>query len=64
MSKKIYSRKQVLEILGIKKDQLTYLFDSRRLSRDDFPMLEGRRQYTDESILKIKEALADVAMKA
>lgn len=51
----------VLRLLEISRNKLTYLFESRRLKPEDFPKLSnGQRVYHKEDLNKIKEALFSV----
>jgi DNA-binding transcriptional MerR regulator len=55
---------EVLRMLNIPKHKLVYLFESRKLRREDFLTLQnGQRIYRQSDLNKIREALFDVSAK-
>ena len=63
-SEKLLSTSEVLRILNIAKHKLDYLFESRKLRREDFTTLgNGHRVYRQGDLSKIKEALFEVSTK-
>ena len=63
-NEKLFSTSEVLRIFSIAKHKLDYLFESRRLRREDFLTLQnGHRIYRESDLNKIKEALWEVATK-
>jgi DNA-binding transcriptional MerR regulator len=60
----LFSTSEVLRILNIAKHRLDYLFESRRLKREDFTTLgNGHRVYRQSDLNKIKQALFEVTAK-
>ena len=58
---KLLSTSEVLRILSIAKHKLDYLFECRKLKREDFITLQnGHRVYRHDDLAKIKEALFEV----
>ena len=55
---------EVLRILKIPKHRLVYLFESRKLRRENFTTLDnGHRIYKECDLNKIKQALFEVGRK-
>jgi len=55
---------EVLRMLNIPKHKLVYLFESRKLRREDFLTLQnGQRIYRHSDLSKIREALFGVSAK-
>ena len=55
---------EVLRVLKIPKHKLVYLFESRKLRREDFTTLgNGHRIYKESDLNKIKQALFDMMTK-
>ena len=55
---------EVLRVLNIPKHKLGYLFESRKLRREDFLTLQnGQRVYRQSDLNKIKQALFEVMAK-
>jgi hypothetical protein len=55
---------EVLRMLNIPKHKLVYLFESRKLRREDFLTLQnGQRVYRQGDLNKIRKALFEVATK-
>ncbi|GAX60920.1 transcriptional regulator, MerR family [Candidatus Scalindua japonica] len=55
---------EVLRILNIPKHKLVYLFESRKLRREDFLTLQnGQRVYRQSDLNKIKQTLFEVSAK-
>ena len=55
---------EVLRVLDIPKHKLVYLFESRKLRREDFLTLQnGQRVYRQSDLNKIRKALFEVATK-
>jgi DNA-binding transcriptional MerR regulator len=53
---------EVLRMLNIPKHKLVYLFECRRLRREDFLTLQnGQRIYRQSDLDKIRKALFEVA---
>ncbi len=50
-------RSELLRILGIKAAQLRYLYESRRIKKEDFVQYGHQTLYKRSDILKIKEIL-------
>lgn len=63
-SEKKYTTSDVSRILNVKEYEIVYLFRSGRLNKQDFPLLAGRRLYSENDIDIIRNALADVAYKS
>lgn len=64
IGEKLFVVSEVLRILNIPKHRLNYLFDSRRLRREDFLTLHnGHRVYRQSDLSKIREALFEVGSK-
>ncbi len=60
----LLSTSDVLRILNIPKHKLDYLFESRKLSRNDFTTLgNGHRIYKESDLNKIRLALFEVSSK-
>ena len=63
-NEKLLSTSEVLRVLNIAKHKLDYLFESRKLRREDFTTLgNGHRVYRQGDLCKIKEALFEVSTK-
>jgi hypothetical protein len=63
-AEKLLSTSEVLRELNIAKHKLDYLFESRKLKREDFTTLDnGHRIYKVGDLNKIKKALFDVMSK-
>ncbi len=59
---KLLSTSEVLRTLNIAKHKLDYLFESRKLRREDFTTLDnGHRIYQESDLNKIRQALFEVA---
>jgi DNA-binding transcriptional MerR regulator len=55
---------EVLRMLNIPKHKLVYLFESRKLRREDFLTLQnGQRIYRQRDLCKIRQALFEVSAK-
>jgi hypothetical protein len=55
---------EVLRVLDIPKHKLVYLFESKKLRREDFLTLQnGQRVYQQSDLNKIKQALFEVMSK-
>ncbi|KXK31725.1 MAG: hypothetical protein UZ01_00794 [Candidatus Brocadia sinica] len=64
LGERLYTLSDVLRILNIPRHRLFYLFDSRRLRREDFLTLpNGHKVYRESDIEKIKRALFEVGNK-
>jgi len=60
-SGKLLSTSEVLRILNIAKHRLDYLFECRKLKREDFTTLDnGHRIYRESDLQKIRHALFEV----
>lgn len=54
----LYNTGKVLEILNISRETLKYLFESRKLKKEEFQTLpNGHKIFTDKDLEKIREAL-------
>ncbi len=63
-SEKLLSTSEVLRVLNLAKHKLDYLFESRKLKREDFIILDnGHRVYRHSDLCKIREALFGVMAK-
>ena len=63
-NEKLLSTSEILRILNIAKHRLDYLFESRRLNREDFTTLDnGHRVYRQSDLCKIREALFEVSAR-
>lgn len=63
-SEKLLSASEVLRVLNIAKHKLDYLFESRKLRREDFTTLDnGHRIYKESDLNKIRQALFEVMAK-
>jgi len=63
-SDRLLNTGEVLRMLNIPKHKLVYLFESRKLRREDFTTLgNGHRVYRQGDLSKIKEALFEVSTK-
>ena len=63
-SDRLLNTGEVLRMLNIPKHKLVYLFDSRKLLREDFLTLQnGQRVYRQSDLNKIRKALFDVSAK-
>ncbi len=61
---KLLSTSEVLRKLNIAKHKLDYLFESRRLKREDFTTLDnGHRIYRESDLQKIRQVLFEVSAK-
>ncbi len=61
---KLLSTSEVLRVLNIAKHKLDYLFESRKLKREDFTTLDnGHRIYRQSDLCRIREALFEVSEK-
>ncbi len=61
---RLLSTSEVLRILNIAKHKLDYLFESRKLRREDFTTLDnGHRIYKENDLNKIRQALFEVSAK-
>ncbi len=64
VSEKLLSTSEVLRVLNIAKHKLDYLFESRKLRREDFTILDnGHRIYKESDLNKIRLALFEVSTK-
>ena len=55
---------EVLRVLDIPKHKLVYLFESRKLRREDFLTLQnGQRVYRQSDLNKIRQALFSVSAR-
>ena len=64
IDEKLLSTSEVLRILNIAKHKLDYLFESRKLRREDFTTLDnGHRIYRQSDLCKIRQALFEVSAK-
>ena len=55
---------EVLRVLDIPKHKLVYLFESRKLRREDFFTLQnGQRVYRQSDLNKIRQALFEVSAR-
>ncbi len=60
-TEKLLSTSEVLRVLNIAKHKLDYLFESRKLRREDFTTLDnGHRIYKESDLNKIRQALIEV----
>jgi DNA-binding transcriptional MerR regulator len=60
-TEKLLSTSEVLRKLNIAKHKLDYLFESRKLKREDFTTLDnGHRIYRESDIQKIQQVLFEV----
>jgi DNA-binding transcriptional MerR regulator len=63
-NEKLLSTSEVLRVLDIAKHKLDYLFESRKLRREDFTTLDnGHRIYRESDLNRIKQVLFEVATK-
>ncbi len=63
-SDKLLNTGEVLRVLNIPKHKLVYLFESRKLRREDFLTLQnGQRVYRQGDLNKIRKALFEVVTK-
>jgi DNA-binding transcriptional MerR regulator len=63
-TEKLLSTSEVLRKLNIAKHKLDYLFESRKLRREDFTTLDnGHRIYRESDLNRIKQVLFEVATK-
>jgi DNA-binding transcriptional MerR regulator len=63
-NEKLLSTSEVLRILNIAKHKLDYLFESRKLKREDFTTLDnGHRIYKEADVNKIRQVLFEVSAK-
>lgn len=63
-NEELLSTSEVLRILNIAKHKLDYLFESRRLKREDFTTLgNGHRIYRESDLNRIRQALFEVMAK-
>jgi len=61
---RLLSVSEILRILNIPRHKLTYLFESRRLHKENFLKLDnGQRVYRQSDLNKIKQALFEVMPK-
>ncbi len=61
---KLLSTSEVLRILSIAKHRLDYLFECRKLKREDFITLQnGHRIYRYGDLAKIREALFGITAR-
>jgi len=59
---KLLSTSEVLRILNIAKHKLDYLFESRKLKREDFTTLgNGHRIYRQSDLCKIRQILFKIS---
>ena len=64
-SDRLLNTGEVLRVLDIPKHKLVYLFESKKLRRDDFLTLQnGQRVYRQGDLNKIKQALLEVMPKS
>lgn len=64
ISERLYTVSEVLRLLNIPRHRLVYLFDSRKLKREEFPFLPNNHIcFRDSDIQKIREALFEVQAK-
>ncbi len=60
-TEKLLSTSEVLRKLNIAKHKLDYLFESRKLKREDFTTLDnGHRIYRESDLQKIRQVLFEV----
>jgi len=58
----LLSTSEVLRVLNIAKHKLDYLFESRKLKREDFTTLDnGHRIYRQSDLNKIRQVLFKVS---
>ena len=58
---RLLSTSEVLRVLKIAKHRLDYLFESRKLQREDFLTLQnGHRIYRQSDINKIRKVLSEM----
>jgi hypothetical protein len=63
-TERLYTVSEILRFLNISRHRLVYLFDSRKLKREDFRLLpNGHIIFTPSDIEKIKLALFEVGAK-
>ena len=63
-TEKLLSTSEVLRKLNIAKHKLDYLFESRKLKREDFTTLDnGHRIYRESDLQKIRQVLFEVMAK-
>ncbi len=63
-TEKLLSTSEVLRILNIAKHKLDYLFESRKLRREDFTTLDnGHRIYKESDLNRIRQVLFEVSAK-
>ncbi len=63
-SDRLLNTGEVLRMLNIPKHKLVYLFESRKLLREDFLTLQnGQRVYRQSDLNKIRKALFEVSAK-
>ncbi len=63
-SDRLLNTGEVLRMLNIPKHKLVYLFESRKLRREDFLTLQnGQRVYRQSDLNKIRKALFEVMTK-
>lgn len=64
ISDRLYTVSDVLRILNVSRHRLVYLFDSRKLKREEFRLLpNGHICFTPADLEKIKKALFEVNNK-
>lgn len=64
ISDRLYTVSDVLRILNVSRHRLVYLFDSRKLKREEFQLLpNGHIVFTSSDLQKIKTALFEVSSK-
>lgn len=63
-TEQLYTVSEILRFLNISRHRLVYLFDSRKLKREEFRLLpNGHIIFTPSDLEKIKKALFEVASK-
>lgn len=63
-TEQLYTVSEILRFLNISRHRLVYLFDSRKLKREEFRLLpNGHIIFTPSDLEKIKRALFEVASK-
>lgn len=64
MNEKLYTLTDVLRILNVPRHKILYLFDSRKLKKEEFlKMPNGHIIYRESDLEKIKKALFEVQTK-
>lgn len=64
IEERLYTVSEVLRFLNIPRHKLVYLFDSRKLRVEEFPILpNGHKVFRQSDLEKIKRALFEIGNK-